>query len=290
MITATVIQDSRTGNGDRITTLELEFPRFILAEFNTHRMLSRNAQSSRAVPTKMLDELLKTPVRPVSWGKNQAGMEAHEELDPVIQQQAEQTWLVAAEHARIMAQRLNELGVHKQIANRVTEAFQSIKVVVTATEWQNFFHLRLHPAAQPEFQELAGLMYTAILQSDPQLLLVGEWHTPYVGRYRDDSGDMRYTVEGKVVDLATALRLSSSLVAQVSYRKLDYSLDKARKIWQQLIESTPQHASPVEHQATPVDLNHKWQPGVTHQDCAGNFWSANFRGWVQHRKWLEHGG
>lgn len=294
MIQATVIQDSVNGNGTRLTTFEVELPRFILAEFNTHRQLSRNAQSSRAVPVNRLLELVSTdPVLPSYWGKNQAGMQADQELTGEDLAHAKQTWLAARDSAVAYSKQLHELETHKQLANRVTECFQWTKLVVTATNWDNFFKLRTHATTQPEFRELADKMLAAYNTSKPEIVLVQEWHVPYVFRLRDELGVLRYYVDDQEVQLPLALRLSSSMVAQVSYRKLDHSIDKANKIWQQLVESDPPHLSPVEHQATPVSLAiskpnnpDTWQPGITHQDRWGGLWSANFYNWIQHRQLL----
>ena len=49
---AEVLIDSVNPAGQRLTTFVLRFPRFVLSEFNTHRMFSRNASSSRAIPTR----------------------------------------------------------------------------------------------------------------------------------------------------------------------------------------------------------------------------------------------
>lgn len=285
-ITAKVVADSVSPEGIRITTMQLHYPRFIHAEFMTHRMFSRNASSSRAIPAKnILQTVREMPAMPVSWGKNQAGMQANEELDLVDKIQVQQAWLVAMDDACKHSEFMRAKGCHKQIVNRVTEPWQFINVVVTATEYENFFWLRRHKDAQPEIQHLAEMMYLARELSTPQLLHPGEWHLPFV-----DFEKGRYFVDGAELTLAQAQKVSASACAQVSYRKNDLSVEKAQDIWNRLIFSEPMHASPVEHQATPINGMGNWrvQNGVTHEDQWGHLWSGNFRGWIQFRKTLAN--
>lgn len=281
-ISAQIIADSISSDGVRITTYELEFPRFLLPQFNTHRLFSRNAQSSRAVPVeKMLENITANPAMPTHWGKNQPGMSAKEECDTVIggiyhndYASRKEAWLFAMGGVVDVAKKFAEAGYHKQIVNRLTEPFAHIKVVCTATEYDNFFWLRRHPDAQPEIQELAEQMWQAREASTPRLLTAGQWHVPYYGDGWVDGTDG--------IEVKNALMVSSSCAAQVSYRRLDDSLEKAEKIFRMLVDSKPVHASPFEHQATPIAYPE--QNGVTHTDRLGNRWSANFRGWVQHRQ------
>lgn len=287
-INVKIIADSRSSiNGKRITTFELEYPRFIHAEIMTHRVFSRNAMSSRAVPIqKMIEQVREDPAMPIHWGKNQPGMQAKEELSGEELVDTKGEWIFAAQNAADSAHFMSEEGAHKQIVNRILEPFQRMKTVVTSTEWDNFFWLRAHPDAQPEIQELANLMYTAMVTNKEMgkvvNLAIDEWHTPYFG-------DGYWTAESGA-SLEEALIISSSCCAQVSYRKLDDSLEKAKNIFEKLIESKPCHASPTEHQATPiseegVDFDYvTWPKGVTHMDKDGNIWSGNFQGWIQHRQ------
>lgn len=291
-IKATVIQDSVSA-GIRITTLELEYPRFIHAELMTHRQFSRNAASSRAIPIeKMIQHVLEHPAAPVHWGANQAGMQAKAELEGPGKFQALDTWKEAIRSATKWARELAGIGLHKQIANRVTEPFQVMKTIVTATEWDNWFWLREHPDAQPEIHELARCMREAMTQSAPLAISASEWHVPYVDREfdADDDYHIHYFVGGEEVSLDEARMLSASCCAQVSYRKTDDSLEKARMVYSRLVDSEPVHASPVEHQATPMMRastylgdDRVWEAGVTHVDRKGRYWSNNFRGWIQFR-------
>ena len=306
-ISAKVIADSISPQGIRITTFELEYPRFIHSEFMTHRLFSRNAASSRAIPVdKAIQLILDDTAAPIHWGKNQPGMSAKEEHDAPVQlttgfefgNTRRGAWEWARDMAIQAARAFSKAGYHKQIVNRLLEPFTHIKVVVTATDYDNFFWLRKHPDAQPEIQRLAEMMWDALQSSTAVLLQPGDWHVPYYrnGQWRD-SGYVEFKgdSEPEAVDdkrggntLAEALAISSSCCAQVSYRRLDDSLEKALDIFKRLVESKPVHASPFEHQATPIrDHSGKefaWDSGVTHQDRDGQLWSGNLRGWVQHRQ------
>jgi len=311
-ISATIIAHSKSAvDGKEIITYELEYHRYIHSELMTHRTFSRNAASSRAIPvSKMIDLVRTSPATPIHWGKNQAGMQASEECnndvsmdwdyynDEPVHGTPEDAWAEASSHAMYKAECFSEAGYHKQITNRLLEPFQMIKVVVTATEWDNFFWLRFHKAAQPEIQELARCMLVAKKRSVAEVLNVGEWHTPYFGngywKSSFDNGVVHSDTDADCVLLEEALKISSSCCAQVSYRKTDDSLEKADKVWQMLTTDERIHSSPTEHQATPIkampnsfgmDLD-AWDipDGVTHIDVDdGNCWSNNFCGWIQHR-------
>lgn len=307
-ITAKVIQDS-ISNGKRITTYELEYPRFVHSELMTHRVFSRNSASSRAIPIKTMNELIMSdPAKPIHWGKNQAGMQAKEELDFSQKILAQHEWDHAMRDAVRHSETLAFIGAHKQISNRITEPFQRMKVVVTTTEDANWFWLRDHEDAQPEIREIAKQMLIAKSNSVPFELFENEWHVPYVNRDRVN-GEIVYSVMSETTagftlcELSTedARIVSASCCAQVSYRKTDDSIEKAKFIFDKLINSKPCHASPCEHQATPIwstveegyDLREfinlpyercTWQDGITHIDRNGRFWSANFQGWIQFRQ------
>lgn len=296
-ITAKIIADSISPHGHRMTTMEIEYPRFILAELNTHRMLSKNSASSRAIPVKAMHEHIKnSPAGPVFWGKNQPGMQAKEELSGGNLSDANFIWNRAKDDALHWAWALSDrLGLHKQVANRITEPWMTMKTVISGTEWRNFFWLRDHSDAQPEIRELAHKMHLALEDSQPLELKPGEWHVPYIQVGRSSRGLLIYKdANNESISRKDAVIVSASCCAQVSYRKNDDSLEKATKIFKQLIESEPAHASPVEHQATPMDLvtysNYEpetWEEGVTHVSANGDLWSGNLRGWIQHRKLIQ---
>lgn len=278
-----IAYSKRADTGKEIVTFELEYPRFIHSEVMTHRVFSRNAMSSRAIPIeKMMEQVENDPAHPVQWGLNQSGMQAGKEhKDPSI---CKSEWKLCAQRAVGSAELLQRLGLHKQIVNRVLEPFQMMCTVVTATEWDNFFELRCHRDAQPEFQVLAHLMREELDNSFPRSLQEGEWHLPYVKWYHHFGSGEQIFFEGDYekayvgeadlfeFSIEDAIKISASCCAQVSYRKNDTSLDKAIHIYDRLIESKPVHASPFEHQARVGDDSTKF---------------GNFKWWEQYRQMLE---
>lgn len=143
MIQAKVIADSKNEFGNRITTMVVTFPRFILAEFNTHRMFSRNSASSRAIPfEKVLKSVQETPFIPMAWQKDHKGMQGTEYFNHPDLHTIEHQWLMAKDEAVRTASILSIVGVTKQLCNRLLEPFMYHTCIVTATEWENFFALR----------------------------------------------------------------------------------------------------------------------------------------------------
>ncbi len=279
---AKVICHSKAPNGEELITLEIELHRFVLPEFNTHRVFSRNFQSSRAVPVeKMIGQVRTNPAMPVHWGKNQRGMQAEEEVSNYKDfGQGEYQWLGSATEAASRAEVLHMQGYHKQIVNRLLEPFMWTKGVVTATRegFESFFKLRCHKDAQPEIKLLAERMREAINNSTPEELDYGEYHLPYLRQYVDSSDNTPF--------IEDAVKISTSCAAQVSYRVLDDSLEKALKIYGMLnlpsggvYPEDPPHFSPTEHVAKVVEV-------TTNTTSSGNFNSAVF--W-QYRKALETG-
>jgi hypothetical protein len=176
MIRAEVIADSISPAGKRLTTMQLRYPRFVHAEFMTHRVFSRNASSSRAIPVrKLIEDLRREPAMPVFWGSNRPGMQAGDELIGDDLGQVKACWSFAMEECIHQAEMMVDRGLHKQIANRVLEPWAHINVVVTATEWDNFYALRCHPDAQPEMRALAEAMRDVMQASTPELLEIGRW-------------------------------------------------------------------------------------------------------------------
>lgn len=304
-ITAKIIAHSIAPNGQMIVTWELEYPRFIHGEFMTHRLFSRNAASSRAIPVKtIIDQVRNNPAMPIHWGVNEPGMQASNVLSDALTASAKYLWKKAANFAADIAEGLVKIGLHKQATNRLLEPFQTMKTVMTATCMDNFFWLRNHEDAQPEIRELARLMWEELEKSVPQKLKPGQWHTPYVlSGVHIETGEFVYYVIGKdgeqeFLTLEEALQVSSSCCAQVSYRKLDDTLEKAQMVYQRLVESEPVHASPFEHQATPImvpdfycgDCQEQavWEDGVTHVDKNKKFWSGNLIGWIQFRQTIPN--
>lgn len=261
-----VIADSVSESGKRITTFQLKYPRFIHAEVMTHRVFSRNASSSRAIPVKkMIEQIRNNPAMPIHWGANQSGMQAKNEISKI--NNAELQWELASELATLKAEKLNDLGLHKQIVNRILEPFQHIHVVLTATEFDNFIELRYHEDAQPEIYALAYLIKGQLETHKPKLLKDGEWHLPYV-----------LDIEKEQYSLKDCLKISTARCCRSSYMK--HGSDKINiaddfGLYCRLVDSRPLHASPTEHQATPITFNYELNK------------QGNFLGWVQHRKILE---
>lgn len=286
-IKAEIIADSTDQKGVRIITFELTYPRFIHSELMTHRVFSRNSASSRAIPIQaMLDTVTKDTAAPIHWGRNQPGMQAKEELQQPEKIRVQSLWQASMQSAVYYSEAMHMAGCHKQIANRITEPYQHMKVVVTSTEWNNWYWLRYHPDAQPEIMELAKQMKLAEDHSKTEHLNFGEWHIPYVDTFRGPDDVRKYFDEvGNEITAAQALMISASCCAQVSYRKNDNSLEKAESIYYKLITTEPAHASPTEHQALCTDAHwtDKWPDGYTHMDRDRRLWSNNFRSWVQHR-------
>lgn len=258
-----------------IWTLQLRYPRFIHAEFMTHRAFSRNASSSRAIPVrKMFEEISREPAMPVHWGRNQKGMQADVELDDEGIKRARFAWREACEAALIQAEKLEAMGLHKQIVNRVLEPFSHINVIVTATEWDNFFSLRDHKDAQPEIRVLARKMRDAMtdvyFENKINIIEPGDWHLPYIR-----PNEQEYSHQIKI-------KLSAARCARVSYLAHDGSVPTTGadiELYDRLIEAKPAHASPIEHQA------------MAHTSFGALYPTfANFKGWQSHRHQLEMRG
>jgi thymidylate synthase ThyX len=261
MIKARVIADSISAKGHRITTMVLEYPRFIHSEVMTHRVLSRNAASSRAIPVKkMIRQVLDNPAMPVYWGENQAGMQAKRQVSGFKRKLVIKTWLLARYPAVLFAWLMVKLGLHKQIANRILEPWMWMHTIVTATEWENFFNLRRHPDAQPEFKALADAIWWEQQRSQPELLALGEWHLPFI-----------YSEDRNLSTIENLLKFCIARCARVSYLNHEGSLDyiKDMKLHDDLLVSG--HMSPFEHAATPVAEGDTSDLG-------------NFKGFKQYRK------
>jgi hypothetical protein len=280
---AKIILDSVGPNGARLTTFELSYPRIVHAELMTHRIFSRNSASSRAIPTeKLLGRIEEDPMLPVWWGKNQAGMQAREELTGDALARARWLWLQAVKTGVQFARELGETGLHKQIANRAAELGMFITVVLTATEFDNFFALRDHAAAQPEIADVAGKAHRLWKDSRPRELTAGEWHLPYVTGY-DAKGVIAMEYGADAI-----CRISVGRCAAVSYLnqgKQDPPADLARadKL------AAAGHMSPFEHVAQAMTED-EWVLYGTERAAmwvdrripVGNLW-----GWRQYRKELR---
>lgn len=218
MFNAIVLADSISSDV-RLVTVSVTLPRIVLAEMNTHRVLSRGTASSRAIPVKTRCNVIEEhPFVPTAFGKNKKGMQADAMLDPEANSEAEQIWREALADALRHARRLEKVGVHKQYANRLTEPFAWVTQIITATEWENFFALRCHIDAQPEIQVAAGLMREAIARSTPTELREGEWHLPLV-KLQDTTRGGILAVESYHVAEKIAICSSVARCAAVSYER-----------------------------------------------------------------------
>lgn len=305
MYNATIVADSINEFNHRLTTLEVEMPRIILAEFNTHRMLTRNSASSRAIPAKkMIDVVTNNPFIPLRWLKAHSGMQGNEyftdlcgidfkEVDRCFQydeykhmlsiQYLDNRWLEARDYMVSMAEELLNLRVSKQIINRLLEPFMWHKVLVSATEWENFLAQRTDPAAEIHMQATAQIIRDALNFSTPRFLKAGQWHLPYISIEdfkhfyllpRDTDG-----IEYPLV------YVSAARCAQTSYTVIDQEdkpmdYDKLIRLGRNLVKNG--HWSPWEHPSlcmTQAEYSHaKFFRG---QQMG---WCGNFRGWIQARK------
>jgi thymidylate synthase ThyX len=269
MYYANVILDSvnKEYNKSRITTFEICAPRFLLAEINTHRVLTKSAASSRAIPIKKrIDMVRQSPFIPEAFGKNKPGMQADENLDEDTNTKATIVWKNAINYALTFAEEMVDLNVHKQQANRLLEPFCFYNGVITGTEWENFYNLRLHPDAQPEFQKLAKLMKDA---HDASIPVVRNHHLPYADTMND---------------LVVAFKVSAARCARVSYKTFDGKVSNYEddlNLCESLIKGG--HMSPFDHQAIADttyiedDLRYWKKPRLHRQ----------YYGWIPNRVYIE---
>lgn len=284
-IEAKVICDSLGTNGVRLTTFVLKYPRFIHSEFMTHRAFSRNASSSRAIPfEKQVDMILQDPAMPLEFRENKKGMQAGEAV--ADQDKCVKIWKEAMQRAVEQAYALADKGVHKQYVNRILEPFAHISVVVSATEYSNFFALRYHSMAQPEIQELAKQMWEAYQRSTPELLIPGGWHLPFISKE-----DIEAHTKFGMIAWNSLLIISVARCARVSYNNHDgtnSTFEQDFALYQRLVQAQPIHASPAEHQAKALEATKVILDFDTghYTESTNNDWSGNFRGWTQFRKTL----
>lgn len=263
-----VIEDSLNPyNKIRLTTLQLRYWRGIHAEFMTHRVFSRNASSSRAIPVStFLKQVWYDPATPVHWGANQPGMKARTELTGFKKWFAQFMWKTSGKMVCCLVWLTNKVSSpHKQVFNRLLEPWQYISVIVTSTEWDNFFELRNHPDAQPEIQELAREMKYAMDNSKPTERYT---HVPYI------TGSDHIAL-GQDASTGRLMQISTARCARVSYFTHDKQIpeiEKDLKLFNDLVGSVPIHASPTEHQAEALDSEE---------------FNKNFRGWSQFRNIVE---
>lgn len=288
-IIARVIEDSVSTANVRLTTMELTYPRYVHSEFMTHRMFSRNASSSRAIPVqKQISAINDYPAVPIYWGANQKGMVADYELQGWRKSAAKALWCAHRRFSIVTARVLARLGSHKQNVNRLLEAHSHIKVIVTSTNWANFLTLRDHKDAMPEIKQLAKEVRHALKVSIPSIVYARQWHMPYITGSDIDALDSIIDTQefkslgiesnGGTVAEQALLLASAARCARVSYTTIEpgasavHPLLKDLELGVRLTFAYPIHASPLEHQGMP-------DPNGEFKDTWGNL-----NGWVQFRK------
>lgn len=324
-IDATVIADSKNEHGQRIISFVCTFPRIVLAEFNTHRMLSRNSASSRAIPfERMLKDIEEHPFIPIKWMKDHKGMQGNEyftDSDKIANRNGrfpapymlKKQWLKAKDSAILRAKELSKDGLTKQIVNRLLEPFKWHTVIVTATEWENFFALRADDAAEIHIQDLAFKMLEEYNNSEPKQLKAGEWHIPF-GDNIDNAtlGNILYPnipLPHNIIDYdKEKVKIATARCARVSYENFDGSDDYQKDIGLHDRLASMGHMSPMEHCARSMSLSeYEYSIRGNVSDIGaeqtsneqGRFeevdisdeilgWSKNFRGFVQYRSLFEN--
>ena len=323
-----IAADSLNTFGNRITTFILTYPRIVHSELMTHRVFSRNAASSRAVPVKkMIESVRNNMFTPLAVQKAHKGMQGSDYFEGVELEQAKQLWIESAELALQQAEKMEKFGITKQLINRILEPYQYYQVLVTATEWENFFSLRCpkyyaeginkhyrswkdlsidFPAcenyseldrlkvnqsqAEIHIQKIAEMMYDAMNESNPEQLAEGMWHIPFMSRI--DSSKLK-SVRGKDIT-EEMVKISTAMAARTSYtvigdgKEIDYQ--KMIELHDRLIEM--RHDSPFEHCAKAMsdEEYQNFRKGYTTASFRGETrgWANNYRGFVQYRYLIEN--
>jgi thymidylate synthase ThyX len=314
-ISATIVADSKNQFDNRLTTFVLTFPRYILAELNTHRMLSKNSASSRAIPFKKMVKSVRTnPFIPIAWMKDHSGMQGNEYFSGWKVNLIKFFWILASKFAVISALTLNKLGLTKQLVNRILEPFMWHTVILSGTEFENFFSLRCSEFADIHIQKLAYEMLEAYNNSDPVLLKDGEWHIPFGDRFDEaqlftliekdhgvfdpilkaqelsegiSKGNLELIQKYKIkIAIARCARVSYTVVGEEG-KPDNYENDI--KLFDRLAKSG--HFSPFEHAGramTEQEFNMKSSFNADDGIDGTWGWSGNFRGFLQYRKTLPN--
>jgi thymidylate synthase ThyX len=317
-ISATIVADSKNQFGNRLTTYVLTFPRYILAELNTHRMLSKNSASSRAIPfKKMVQAVIDNPFIPIAWMKDHSGMQGSEYFTEIEAEIIKEDWLHARDSAVKRALSLNEKGLTKQLVNRVLEPYMWHTVILSGTEFENFFSLRCSEYADIHIQKLAYEMLEAYNASTPKLLKEGEWHIPFGDKFDEDKlHELAFAQRGntdelyEVIKNVLKIKIAIARCARVSYTVVGEegkpdNYENDIKLFDRL--ATSGHYSPFEHVGRAMndeeyafkssynyDLDEPKnevkffveQNEVPYKGTWG--WSGNFRGFIQYRKTLAN--
>ena len=275
-----IIEDSISHNGNRITTWMLTYPRIIHAELLTHRVFSRNSSSSRAIPAKkMISMIEQHPFVPLKFIKTHPGMQGYEYFEGGEEEKVKRIWLESAKSAINYSKELLELKVSKQIINRILEPYSYITVILTATEFDNWFKLRLDKNAEIHIQHLARLMLELYNANPPKLLDMYEWHIPMANVFNSnqlvtlpDLEFIKYLPPNMTNETLIKLFVSTARCARTSYLnflgKDDYESDI--NLFMSLYNDC--HMSPFEHCALNVESD--------------KFFN-NFKGYYQLRRFIE---
>lgn len=273
-INAEIIADSVNETGQRITTFLVVFPRIVLAEFNTHRMLSRNSASSRAIPFEtMLNRLETEPFVPIKFQKDHKGMQGTEYFEGEEEASAKHYWECAKNNAIAVAKQMAEAGITKQLCNRILEPFMYHTVIVTATDWENFFKLRAHEAAEIHIQDLAYKMLHEYNKSEPKRLALGEWHIPF--------GD---NIDIAKIELECGSKDDGTPNAEwLDQRKIEIAIARCARISYLNYEGNDDYEADMKLHDRLSTLGH-WSPFEHCASATTDIRSGNYHGFLQYRK------
>ena len=306
-ITAEIIADSISPSGNRLTTFIVTCPRIVLAEFNTHRMLSRNSASSRAIPfKKMVEKVENEPFIPIAWQKDHKGMQGTEYWtnNETVQEALnlhtpainyfDRIWLEARDAAVYNACHLSQKGTTKQLCNRLLEPFLYHTIIVTASDWENFFALRAHEAAEIHIQNLAFKMLEIYNNNTPKLLKPGQWHIPFGNKITKSSLEEQFGRKIKRLEgQELAVKIATARCARVSYLNYEGENDYKKDIKLHDRLSSMGHWSPFEHCAKAMSTEEKFlystsKPAIDDGSKLYDYgWSGNFKGFIQYRKTFQ---
>ena len=348
-ISAEIVAHSINIHGDEIISVLATFPRIILAEVNTHRMLSKNTSSSRAIPfAKMVDTIQNDPFIPIAWQKHHSGMQGNEyfgselfethkpsnwrqpidaEEDETYVEVLTAEWLLYRDNVVEDAIRFNSLGVTKQLCNRLLEPFMWTTMLITGPKsgWDNFFNLRcpsyeVVPNAEDPFMSfrskqeiieisdgqfddwteldwlkvnkgqaeihimaLAECIWDAYNESDPKVLIPGEWHIPFLDKIETDSEEI-------------AVKVSVAMAARTSYtvvgNEKEIDVDAMVALHDRLLAQDPPHSSPLEHCARAMSQAERLlyrKVEKTKNDSEGLGWCNNLKGFIPYRYIIDNG-
>jgi hypothetical protein len=287
--------------GDRMVTVLLtRFPYTLVQELATHRLLrqggvvevlgdtnpftemtSRSSASTRAIPVeRVIQRILDDPFIP-QFSQHQKGMQGVEIDDPEFQYKNAMIWRQALEQNIQLARQLAAQGVHKQHVNDLLKPFLRIPILITATEWENFFHLRTDKPCRPEFRVWAIAIKQAMEQSTPKVLKPGDWHIPF--------GDQM----PPGLSLSEQLQVATARCARLSYATHDGKRDvqEDMRLYNQLLQDG--HMGPFEHCAMAVADYFTAPPKIAcYAYLPGQMqpvFTRNFRGFYSYRAMVEDG-